>query len=527
MDSNAFMSGDVSQSHAVEFNDISKYLIRKNMKGILDSVLEEINDFKQPSHLKLKSISVLFNLVKACGVLITPYLEKILFCLYFHIENEEEISKKCEETAQVIGLCTDQNVVIPLIVKHLSEMDIKNTSQPLYCRLKVLSCVLTKIVNVSNETVSAVIRLMNQLDIFNFSENIFMKQILFYTFKLYRSFVFNLGKNCVVFHNEFFFPLLLLQSLPDTVQFHADVHSTIKLLAESCGFNCVEDLYSLELALVLEKFRDSHKQWRRNSPDRFAFDTYVRNGGAALDKHWIDVLMIVSKCSEPEFDIEIRMDMMVLLDSVVDNPILQDQIKTYVDFMIPEIFIPATSWRSARPNYKVRKAAMVCMIKLFKNNLIGVDSAKNFFNDILHILKSSLEDDWDPELRFLSINLLKNLLIKCIDVLTSEQLVEVYPNLIKRLDDSQDSNRIQTCDVFCLFFQIARNKKISESIYDYIINTSFIHLDDANENVRIAVYKFLTEASKIYTDVFVKIADKNLPNFTHKSILNEILDNIK
>jgi hypothetical protein len=520
------MSGDNFSSNFIEFQDFSKFLIRKNMKGILDSVLEEISDFKQPLHLKLKSISVLFYLVKACGVLISPYLEKILYCLYVHIDNEEEISKRCEETAQIIGLCTDQNVVVPLIVKHLSEMEIKNSYQPLYCRLKVLSCVVSKIANVSNETVTLVLRLMNNLDVFNFAENNYIKQILFFTFKIYQSFVYNLGKESVRFHSDIFFPLLLLQSLPDTTIFHQDVKIAICHLAESCGFRSIEELYSLELSLVLEKFRDSHKQWRRNSPDRFAFDTYVRNGGAALDKHWIDVLMIVSKCSEPEFDIEIRMDMIILLDSIIDNPILQEQVKTYVEYMIPEIFIPATSWRAARPNYKVRKAAMVCIIKLFKNNMIEEETANNFFKDILNVLKSTLEDDWDPELRFLSINLLKYLLSKIRDIVTSEQLVEVYPNLIKRLDDSQDSNRIQTCDVFVLFFQIAKNKKISESIYDYIITTSFIHLDDSNENVRVAVYKFLIEASKIYTDIFRTIAEKNLNNFTHKSILRDLIENI-
>ena len=39
-------------------------------------------------------------------------------------------------------------------------------------------------------------------------------------------------------------------------------------------------------------------------PDRFAFDTYVRNGGIALEKHWIDILLIISKCCEADKDIE-------------------------------------------------------------------------------------------------------------------------------------------------------------------------------------------------------------------------------
>ena len=37
-----------------EFKDNAKLLIRKNLKGILEVVLEEIMDFKQPNNMKLK-----------------------------------------------------------------------------------------------------------------------------------------------------------------------------------------------------------------------------------------------------------------------------------------------------------------------------------------------------------------------------------------------------------------------------------------------------------------------------------------
>ncbi len=171
----------------------------------------------------------------------------------------------------------------------------------------------------------------------------------------------------------------------------------------------------------------------------------------------------------------------------------------------------------------VRKAALVCLIKLFRNNLIEIETAINFFKDILLILKSTLEDDWDPEMRFLSINLLKHLLSFCKTSINDMNLSDVYPHILKRLDDSQDTNRILACEVFSIFFQICKSVRISESTFEYIITTSFIHLDDPNENVRKAVLGFLLEAKKIYTEVFMKIAERNMNAFVHKSILKELV----
>jgi hypothetical protein len=508
----------------IDLKSNSKFIIRKNIKGILEVVLEEINDFKQPLHMKIKSVTVLFYLVKASGSLLSPYMEKILYPLYNNIISEEDISKKCEETASIIGLSIDQNVTLPLIVKHLFENEIKNSFQPILGRIKTLSFILTKMTNISFENVDMVLKLMHNLDIFSmFSDGPYTKQILIYAYKIFESLTLNLSHNCKKYHESLFFPLLLLSSLPETNSIHTEVKKTLLNLAKFCGFQDLDSLFSLELGCVLEKFRNTHKNWRRNSPDRFAFDTFVKNGGSALEKHWIDVLMIISFCCEADKDIEMRLDMMILIEYCLDSSELSDQVKNYIEFIIPEILLPATAWRAMRPNSKIRKASLVCLIKLFKNNLIETSSVSHFFNDIIQVLKSTLEDDWDPEMRFLSINMLKYLISYEYEIVSESNLTELYPLLLKRLDDSQDNNRILVSEVFKIFFQICQKVRISSSTYEYIVSSAFIHLDDPNENVRRAVLNFLCEAKKIFTLEFNKIVEKNLESFIHKSTIKELL----
>lgn len=506
------------------FGEGAKYLIRKNMRGILDATLEEINNFKLANNLKIKSLSILFHLIKACGSQLEPFMDRILNSLYSRIEDDEEIIKQCDNIANIIGLTIDQDILIPLIIKHIKELESKHTFQPLNSRLRILSNVLQKITNISPECVSIVIKSMKALDLFNMPENPFVKAILASLHFIYQSIIYNLKQDCVAFHSDLFLPLLLLQSLPESAGIHSQVQETISKLSENCGFSALEDLYSLELGVVLEQFRESHKHWNKTSPDRFAFDTYTKNGGNALEKHWMDILIIISHCCEAVKDLEMRMDMICLMDALIETIEIKEQLKAYMEFIIPEILLPCCAWRNQRPSYKVRKAAFICLIKIFKYNLLDSETSLNFYNEFLNVLKQSLDDDWDPEIRFLSIGFMREFFILNKNDFNEQNLFELYPILLKRLDDSQDANRIAVCDIIAIYFQICTRIKLSESTYDYIINIAFIHLDDPNEKVREAVFSFLKEAINIHKDTFKKIAVKNLNVFTHASLINRLLD---
>ena len=306
--------------------------------------------------------------------------------------------------------------------------------------------------------------------------------------------------------------------LSDTIGIRNEITQTMDNFAKNVKMS-LEELYSFEIGNILERFKSSYKTWKKNSPDRFAFDIYVKLAGASLEKHWTEVLLIISQCCESEKDIEIRMDMILLLDKIICQKELFEQIKNYVEFILPEILFPSMAWRVGRPNYKVRKAAVVDMIHMYQNNLITPEISVKFFSDFLSNFKTSLDDDWDGELRYLCIQLVKFYLENTADALKYDHISEMYQILLKRLDDSQDTNRILMADVLILFMKIGKRLNLSTSIYDYIIENSFIHLDDPSDKVRSAIEKYLMEALTLYPQNFLKFVEKNENSFTHKSNL--------
>ena len=503
----------------------TQFLLLKNLEGLLNIVLDEISDFKQSTPMKVKSISVLSFIISECGLKISPdtFTKNggILQNMYKYIDSEEEIAKKCDECSIIIGKSTDQNILIPLIIKTINEMETNINYQPLYVRIKFLSNYLQQLPNINNENTKIILDTLNTLDIFNIDDQHFSKKILISLFNIYNSIINSLKENCTKYHELIFFPLLLLSSLPETFEIRNNVILSMTTLAKNC--NCtVEDLYSLEIGNVLQKFQSTYKNWKRNSPDRFAFDIYVKLAGIALEKHWTQVLLIISQCCEAEKDIEMRMDMILLLDKIICQKDLKDQLKNYSEFILPEILFPACVWRVGRPNYKVRKGAMLDIIHMFDNQLIDSDIVLKFFSDFNSTLKSTLEDDWDAELRYIALQLLKSLLLTIKDTMKYDHMSDMYIMILKRLDDSQDACRILTCDILIIFLDIGKRLQLSESIYEYMINNSFIHLDDPNEKVREAVGKYLIHAANLHTKCFLKICEKNENSFTHKSNFNEV-----
>ena len=69
------------------------------------------------------------------------------------------------------------------------------------------------------------------------------------------------------------------------------------------------------------------------------------------------------------------------------------------------------------------------------------------------VLKNCIDDDWANDLRFTSVILIKRMIEYLHLVFDDEDYKEIYPELLKRLDDSQDGIRIATAETLKVFFK--------------------------------------------------------------------------
>merc|ERR1711972_692561 len=89
--------------------------------------------------------------------------------------------------------------------------------------------------------------------------------------------------------------------------------------------------------------------------------------------------------------------------------------------------------------------------------------------------------------------------------INGEQLREIYPELLKRLDDSNDKVRTAVCEALSMFFKCLP-PKWSRSLYESILKTLFVHLDDPNPDIQQGVYSVLEAAVHQDYDTFLQEA---------------------
>ena len=162
----------------------------------------------------------------------------------------------------------------------------------------------------------------------------------------------------------------------------------------------------------------------------------------------------------------------------------------FVRLALRDICAPNCAWRPGNANSKIRKAALVCMYQAVSNNLLCPDDCLELLVNCLPALKSCLDDSWVPDNRLVSLALIKLLLQACI--LSPDQadlFREIYPETLKRLDDSQDPVRIEACAfIGVLFTRVSTESKLlSRSSVAYILKGLLVHLDDQSEAVAAAV----------------------------------------
>lgn len=545
---------EIKKKDLNQLGEGAQFIIKRNSLNILNPLLVDLNDFSQAHNEKYKSINVLKYLVLACKNDLQEQSEKILSSLYKNSDHEEEnIRELIKEVSSLIGEYFDMEALIPIISKSLLDNDIKANNKSIVNRFHVLSSIFHKSTSITHNSLQLFFNTLRELDLF---VNYYSNNVIFiYLYEILSGIISsisisNIDKRTFLkdFHSEIFYYLLLLFNFPILPKEIRDkVPSVLLTLSTLLGFNDIDGLYSLELSFILDKFKDSHKLWRRNTADRYAFDAFVKHAGESLNSesgdNWIKVLEIISNCTEANKDIEMRMDMLILIETLIEISSKEKELSCFVffsEFVIEQILIPASMWKAQRPNYNIRKVGIICMIKMYKYNMIESTISQKYFSSYITMLKSSMEDDWDCELRNLSIQFVNMLLSKNNEkeysnsFLSESELRELYPLMLKRLDDSQDENRKSICKGFVLFFYIVKDKiRISTSAIEYIFQNSCIHLDDSNVEIRKNVYEFLEILFKIsideekYKKTLFKITEVEIKRFQHKDYISKLWEIIQ
>jgi hypothetical protein len=263
----------------IPYKSGTNYMIQRNLQTLLNILLEQISDFKQSTPQKVKSFVSLSFIIEHCGELIEPdFFTRnggIFYCIYKYLTSEEVLIKKCEECSSIIGKHTNPDILIPLIIKSINEIEVGSSLETLYVRIRFLANYLSQLENLSLENGQTILKCLSNLDVFNMQTFQYTQQLLYSYAGVYTSLINCLKEHCATVHDSLFFPLLLLVSHPDIIDIRNEITQTMNNISRNVKMS-LEALYSFEIGNILERFKLSYKTWNKNSSDRFAFDIYVK-----------------------------------------------------------------------------------------------------------------------------------------------------------------------------------------------------------------------------------------------------------
>lgn len=439
----------------------TQFIVKRHLDVLVKSIMTDIETFSLKINLKEKSLSQLYNLIVCAEHKIKPHCTEILKRVIYKLilDEEPEIRERTYKVAELLGLYVQTDYLLPLMISHLTDSESKNVPRFVSSGLTAFSAVIhhstQKHPDQLDSFMPQLIELIVSSDFLNSENPEVLERVLLVTQNL----VDAAGPLCKNYQHGLFKILLQLGSIPQMMNFTKRVDDTIDKLAKNCNIETASDLFSVELSTLLDEMKEDYENWNKYTPERFIFDMLVRRAYTAVVDYWETILMIIAANIELEKDYELRMDMLNLVEHFLLTKELHSTIVYYSDIILKMILIPVLPWRSGKPNVSIRRAGVVCIIKLVEQELIDKEKLHSSFKTMLGYLKNCLDDDWANDLRFASVILMRKTIGYIHKELNEDDfaITEYYPELLKRLDDAQDGIRIETCKTFEVFFDTLKD----------------------------------------------------------------------
>jgi len=395
-----------------------------------------------------------------------------------------------------LGIYVDSGVYIPVMLKILNEEEIKPSARLVSNTLELLAYMIK---NETSQTIKEyeeyIVKALEDTEN-NYNENI---EIMMSGYLVLDRFIQIIGEGVKRYKNKLFSFFLTLQSFPQIPEpAKSDIERSIEDLALSSNFKAKNELYAHQVTGILREYVEtkSYLKWDKNAKDRLKFDVIVRHCGSGVGDVLEYVMEILEYLVQPASDVEVKIDALALIEYMLKLPDLEEQLCKYSQTLMSKVLIPAITWKAGKTHTKIRKAGVICMLHLIQRKVIPQETLMHLMADIRPLLKTSMSDDFAPDLRFASCNLMEALLTHLSDQLTDYELKDIYPILLERLDDSQDIIRIEITKSLRSFFK-CQKLRMSPSILEYVLRILFIHLDDQNEQVQLAMFNLLKEATNL------------------------------
>nr|KAG5713594.1 hypothetical protein BaRGS_024642 [Batillaria attramentaria] len=253
------------------------------------------------------------------------------------------------------------------------------------------------------------------------------------------------------------------------------------------------ELFKRHTKPLLQSFGDGYVAWTNHSPERQIFDTLVLEAGLVVGELLDEVFTIFKCCLKVDKDPEMRLKFFALLSKLVmnsANPLdSQQQFGRVAPSIVKDIILPNCVWKAGRTAGAIRTTAVSCLWALLQSGVLTKESLAPMAEDLVTQITTTMDDD-NKSTRLISCRVMTRTFETLGSTLDQDQLHNLYPELLKRLDDSSDDIRVTVSCTFLAYFDCFQDK-YDRDLYgahlEAIYKGLLVHLDDPEQKIQEAV----------------------------------------
>ncbi|KAK2567034.1 Dynein axonemal assembly factor 5 [Acropora cervicornis] len=401
-----------------------RVLVQRNLSKILPAALRDMADWTADT--RIKASSLVYFLLFYAEDYVTQHMEILLQGLYKASQDDsEEVVKQVVSSAEMAGSFVDPAVFCKLALPHLEASSSGSSSNCSRC-LRILAGLLRgsnpQLLKPHLKEICDTIALPDVCC----TQQLSCQQHLLATVS---AIIDKAGDGCRAHSFTLFY-----------------VNVVLCKLATTQGLESILQLYENHTQEFLDRLKVYYNSWSQYSSECRLFDVLLTESGQIIGRHLTVAMEIFTECLDSvKKGAELRLKMFSLLSRLLMSASHSEEsskaFSSYSVHIVRKLIIPNCVWQAGRTAAAVRSAAISCLWALLQSNLLSHQDAGQVMKDLLTQLASCL-DDHNQTTRLVSCKALQKLLVSCKSSFNADMLHQIYPELLKRMDDSSDEIRI-------------------------------------------------------------------------------------
>ncbi|XP_058270319.1 dynein axonemal assembly factor 5-like [Hemibagrus wyckioides] len=470
-------------------------LVVRNLSKLMPALIHDARDWLVQT--RVKTMQLLQVLLLHAEEHCTQHLQQLLTILYHACcDSEQDVRKNGLESARLLGVFVSPEVFLKLILAH-----VKNSSS-CSCSPWAPLMVLSAILKGSNRKVLGpqllqIGQVLSHPDVCQESQQtVYVEQLLACVEVLLEV----CEEDCGIISLPLVKILVTMQCVSTELQIHTKAEECVLCLCQVLSLS-VHELYRQHMAQLLQWLMESPKSWSTYSVKKTQLEIIALQSGPVVGEFLPELIPLLQKCLLPSQEPEMRLHIFTMLSKLLLNSRntldSQGTFSMYLDVFLQELLLPNLVWHAGRAAAAIRTSALSCLLAMLQGEALLKEQVLNMETEFSAYLISALEEDSQLS-RLLACRSISSFITVTERCLNPDTLNKIYPELLKRLDDSSQEVRAEALKALSVWLS-SLDKNFDTHTHhpnlEFLFQHLLLYLDDPDHQIQLMVLEVLKASS--------------------------------